>query len=100
GKSFEELLELMDKETWLTPQQALELGLIDEIMFEENIKLTANVGIMLPENVVNKVRNTLNQKQDSNVESRLKSIEAQLESINKTLNNQKLSKKIENNWLF
>lgn len=100
GKSFEELLELMDKETWLTPQQALELGLIDEIMFEENIKLTANVGIMLPENVVNKVRNTLNQKQDSNVESRLKSIEAQLESINKTLNNQKLSKPIENDWLF
>lgn len=31
GKSEEELLELMDKETWLTAAEAVELGLCDEV---------------------------------------------------------------------
>lgn len=34
--SMEKALELMNKESWLTAQQAKELGLIDEIMFENN----------------------------------------------------------------
>ena len=31
GKTSEEMLEQMDKENWLRPEQALELGLVDEI---------------------------------------------------------------------
>lgn len=37
GKTDEEMLELMAKETWLTPDEMLELGLIDEIIGEESI---------------------------------------------------------------
>jgi ATP-dependent Clp protease protease subunit len=59
GKSDKELLEMMDKETWLTPQQALENELIDEIMFENEPKLVATINQeqMLPEQVINKIRN-------------------------------------------
>ncbi|WHH60408.1 head maturation protease, ClpP-related [Petroclostridium sp. X23] len=35
GMSQQELLKFMDKETWLTPDQALAYGLVDGIMFEE-----------------------------------------------------------------
>lgn len=35
GKTREEILELMDKETWLTADEAKEQGFADEIMFEE-----------------------------------------------------------------
>ncbi|WEG14148.1 Clp protease ClpP [Pullulanibacillus sp. KACC 23026] len=64
GMSEQELLDLMDKETWLTPQEALENKLIDEIMFtDDQTKLSASVGIgqMLPEAVINKVRNMKEQ---------------------------------------
>lgn len=35
GMTEQEALEMMEKETWLTAEKALELGLIDEIMFQE-----------------------------------------------------------------
>lgn len=36
GKTSEEMLDLMAKETWFTPQQMLEIGLIDEIAGEQD----------------------------------------------------------------
>lgn len=61
GKNQEELLALMDNETWLTANKALEHGFIDEIMFEENSQWVASVGYsgMLPPEVISKVRNML-----------------------------------------
>jgi ATP-dependent Clp protease, protease subunit len=62
GMSQEDLLKMMDKETWMTPQKALENGLIDEIMFEnEAPKIVANTEFaqMLPEQVINKIRNMI-----------------------------------------
>ena len=38
GMSMEQALELMDHETWLNAQRAVELGLVDEVMFENNNK--------------------------------------------------------------
>ncbi len=35
GMSQEEALDMMEKETWLTAKQAVERGLVDKIMFEE-----------------------------------------------------------------
>jgi ATP-dependent Clp protease, protease subunit len=60
GKTDEELLKMMDDETWFTPQQALEHNLIDEIMFENSVQLVAshNSGI-LPKEVIEKLRNEL-----------------------------------------
>ncbi|MGJ0848269.1 head maturation protease, ClpP-related [Tissierella praeacuta] len=38
GLSEEELKAIMDKETWLTAEEAKELGFVDEIMFEDDNK--------------------------------------------------------------
>ena len=52
-------MALMDKETWLTPKQALEYKLVDEIMFDEGLKLAASVknNGLLPQTVIEKMRN-------------------------------------------
>lgn len=61
GLSEEEVLRLMDDETWLTAQQALGKGFVDEIMFDNSLKLSASHGSggMLPPEVINRVRNEL-----------------------------------------
>ena len=61
GKTQEELLSLMDSETWMTAEKAKELGFIDEIMFENDIQLVASTDYsgMLPLEVINKMRNTI-----------------------------------------
>lgn len=68
GMSESELLKLMEEETWLTPQEALRKGLVDEIMFDEEIKLSASVGVenMIPQKVIEGIRNgKLNPKMTS-----------------------------------
>src|SRR5690606_30764068 len=61
GKTREELLSLMDNETWFTAQQAVEHGFADKVMFddEEAPKLVASIthSAMLPQEVVDKMRN-------------------------------------------
>ena len=71
GLSQEELLTLMDKETWLNAQQAKEKGFVDEIMFDESNRLVASVysGI-LPPNVINKIRNMKNELKTINQEEK------------------------------
>ena len=61
GKTQEELLVLMDDETWMTAQKAKELGLIDEIMFEGDVQLAASTDYsgLLPPEVINTMRNKL-----------------------------------------
>ena len=60
GKEQDELLSLMNKETWMTAQKAKELGFIDEVMFED-IQLAASTSYsgLLPPEVINKIRNTV-----------------------------------------
>lgn len=61
GLSQDELLALMDDETWLTAQQAKEKGFADEIMFDTSNQLVAslNQSQMLPHAVIEKIRNTI-----------------------------------------
>ena len=61
GKTQEDLLSLMDNETWMTAEKAKELGFIDEIMFENDLQLVASTDYsgMLPLEVINKIRNTI-----------------------------------------
>lgn len=65
GKSKEELEDLMNKETWMTAQEALDLGFIDSIMFANELPVTANASIadteigMLPKNVIETMRKLL-----------------------------------------
>lgn len=60
GKTQEELLAMMDDETWMDAKKAKELGLIDEIMFED-VQLVATTGYsgLLPPEVINTMRNKL-----------------------------------------
>ncbi|WP_106494897.1 head maturation protease, ClpP-related [Lentibacillus sp. Marseille-P4043] len=61
GMSQKELLDLMDKETWLGAQDAKEKGFVDEIMFENQNqpRLTASIGNaqIIPQQVIDKIRN-------------------------------------------
>lgn len=60
GMSQDKLLDMMNEETWMTPQQALENKFIDDIMFTDNVKLVASVSNgMLPQEVINKMKNKL-----------------------------------------
>lgn len=61
GKDDADLLKMMDKESWLTPQQAKEHNLIDEILFENEVKAVASSAFagMIPPEVINKLRNEL-----------------------------------------
>lgn len=58
GLSEDELLELMNQETWMTAEKAKELGFVDEIMFDDTkAQMVASAEGMLPQQVVNKIRN-------------------------------------------
>lgn len=59
GISQEELLDMMSKETWLDPQQAIEKGFADEIMFTEQ-QVTNNIQLengMIPQQIIDKMMN-------------------------------------------
>lgn len=60
GMAEQEALEMMDNETWLTAQEAVDRGLIDEIAGSQNLKLVAAYqSPLLPQSVIDKVRNTI-----------------------------------------
>ncbi|GMQ56779.1 hypothetical protein AN1V17_11730 [Vallitalea sediminicola] len=66
GMSQEKLLELMNQETWLNAQQAKEMKFVDSIMFENEMKVIANIELdnngLLPQAVIDKIRNELKDK--------------------------------------
>lgn len=58
GMSEAEALAMMDTETWLTAQQAVDKGLIDKVTENQNLKLVAAYQTpLLPQSVIDKVRN-------------------------------------------
>lgn len=60
GMSEKDALAMMDKESWLTAQQAVDKGLIDKIAESQNLKLVAAYqSLVLPQSVIEKVRNTV-----------------------------------------
>ena len=65
GKTYDDLLKMMDDETWMTAQQAKEHGLIDEVMFEEGVSAVASSNVLhndvLPDKVIKKMRNEYGQ---------------------------------------
>jgi ATP-dependent Clp protease protease subunit len=70
GIAQEELLAMMDKETWLTAQQAKEKGFIDEIMFENTVQFAASANNgMLPNDLLNKIKNMLAENPAQNDEA-------------------------------
>lgn len=61
-KSTEELLDLMNKTTWMNAQQAVELGFADSILFDEEnslIAVTNSISGEIPPQIENKLRDLL-----------------------------------------
>lgn len=56
GKSKDEILKLMDEETWLTANQALEMGFVDAISQQSDIMMTNHsFGLRLTDEIRNRV---------------------------------------------
>lgn len=64
-KSEEDLKQMMDAETWMNAQQALDHGFVDEIMFTDDMGIVASANTdvgangTLPKEVIDKMRNLL-----------------------------------------
>lgn len=72
GRSQEEILKLMDRETWLTANQALEMGFVDGISSEEarqNYFLNNITGMRLTDEIRQKV---LNEKAQAEQNEKMK----------------------------
>ena len=63
GLSDNELLDLMDKETWLSAEQAIKLKFVDGIMFENNTISIAN-GPMISHEAEEKLRSMLGHSEN------------------------------------
>lgn len=60
GMTEKEALKMMDDETWLTAQQAVDKKLVDAVMFADEGQLVAAYGsAMLPKSVIDKTRSIL-----------------------------------------
>ncbi len=56
GMTLNEALEMMDKETWLSAEDAVSKGLIDNIAQNRNLQLTASLNSgLLPQSVIDKM---------------------------------------------
>lgn len=69
GKSKDEILEMMDKETWLTAEKALEMGFIDKIEDSGQQFFNCICGIRLTDDIRNKV---LREKEQQDEKEQLK----------------------------
>lgn len=56
GKSQEEILKLMDHETWLTANQALEMGFVDAISQSAPVMTNGIMGMRLTDEIRKKVQ--------------------------------------------
>ena len=72
GMSQEDVLEMMNRETWLTAEQAKEKKMIDAIMFEENTEpypmVAGPIFELPPPEIIGKVKAVM-KKADTNNES-------------------------------
>lgn len=104
GMEESELLGLMNKETWLAPEDAKEKGFIDEILFQDDsLKATASISGSIPQAVIDGVRNGMikNKQTPSGVgEETLKQMFAEFKDEMKNELKQEKQKPIKNDWLF
>lgn len=64
GMSQERLQELMDQETYMSAQQAVEMGFVDKVMFQDISPVLVNASSgMLPEAAMKKLRNLIKNQE-------------------------------------
>lgn len=78
GKSMEELLGIMDAETWMDAQKAVEYGFVDEVMFASAPTLTNGIGV-LPAQTIHKLKDLLPARGEENTE--VKTVTAKLKLL-------------------
>ena len=78
GKSMEELLGIMDAETWMDAQKAVEYGFVDEVMFASAPTLTNGIGV-LPAQTIHKLKDLLPARGEENAE--VKTVPANLKLL-------------------
>lgn len=61
GRPVDEFLDLMDKETWINADDAVELGLVDEVMTFDKEPVTNSVSNVLPRKVINRIKNLVDE---------------------------------------
>ena len=60
GMKSDQLQELMDRETYMSAQQAVELGFVDKVMFSDSSPTLVNTASgMIPEKTIKKLRNLI-----------------------------------------
>jgi len=76
GIAKEEVLAMMDKETWLSADKAVDLGFADKIMFQDEQKqfnpltLTASINSgLLPQQAINKFTEMKNEKKQAELKA-------------------------------
>lgn len=83
GLSQDEILSMMDDETWLTADMAVEKGFADSKMFAENTpRLVANAGQMLSDDVINRVSAIMNKTPEVKID-----VDAIAEKVIEKMNN-------------
>ena len=78
GKSMEELLGIMDAETWMDAQKAVDYGFVDEVMFASAPTLTNGIGV-LPAQTIHKLKDRLPARGEENAE--VKTVTAKLKLL-------------------
>lgn len=101
GLGEDELLKLMDDETWMTADVAKEKGFVDEIMFEESPKAVASLPGALPKNVIDKMRTEgLKQPQSITIDDIKNVVSEMKQEIIKELKEEEPKNKPTISWLF
>jgi hypothetical protein len=66
GMTQKEILELMDKETYFNAKTALDNKFVDEIMFDDELKLSADTGnALISEKAIEEMRSYLAKQKES-----------------------------------
>lgn len=78
GKSMEELLVIMDAETWMDAQKAVEYGFVDEVMFASAPTLTNGIGVLSAQ-TIHKLKDLLPARGEENAE--VKTVTAKLKLL-------------------
>lgn len=106
GMTEDDLLSLMDEETWMNADAAKEKGFVDEIMFEEQPKAVANATVtnMIPQEVIDGVRNGLLKDKQPSSGINKETLDGALANMKQDILNELKQNNeptpIKNDWLF
>ena len=76
--SEKELLAWMDAETWMTADEAVKAGFVDEIAKSKNTALAAAQNGLLPADVIEKIRNTVKSPRQQEADRRMAEVKTRL----------------------